>query len=77
MLLELVDKPGQQTDLFGYSANEAKAHALMKVLDKTNKKYGRGTIKTAAESTNTTWQMRRVLKSPNYTGEWKGIRRVR
>jgi DNA polymerase V len=77
MLLELVDKPGQQTDLFGYSGDEPKTQALMKVLDKTNKKYGRGMIRTAAESTETTWQMRRDLKSPNYTGDWKDIRRVK
>ena len=76
MLLELVDKPGQQNDLFGYSASETKTHALMKVLDKTNRKYGRGTIRTAAEGTERNWAMRRELKSPNYTGDWKELRNV-
>lgn len=77
MLLELVDKPGQQTDLFGYSVNEGKTQVLMKMLDKANKKYGRGTLKTAAEGTNQTWTMRRELKSPNVTGDWKEIPKVR
>ena len=77
MLLELVDKPGQQTDLLGYSASESKSHELMQMMDKANKKYGRGTIKTAAEGTNKAWVMRRGLKSPNLTGDWNELPNVR
>ena len=49
----------------------------MKVLDKINKKYGRGTIRTAAEGTEQNWVMRRALKSPNYTGDWEELRQVK
>ena len=79
MLMELVESPGQQTDLFGYSANEPKAAQLMKTLDKANKKYGRGTLRVAAqgaEKHDKKWVMRRSLKSPNYTGDWQDLRVV-
>ena len=77
MLMDLVPEQGQQTDLFGYSMDDPKATTLMKTLDITNRKYGRGTIRMASEGTGKTWAMRRNLKSPNYTGDWEELRQVK
>jgi hypothetical protein len=49
----------------------------MTVMDKINQKYSRGTIKIAAEGEEKAWQMRRSYKSPNYTGDWKEVLKVR
>jgi DNA polymerase V len=45
----------------------------MTTLDKLNRKFGKGTIKLASEGTKRSWVMRRDLKSPNYTTEWKDL----
>jgi DNA polymerase V len=70
MLSDLVPAEGQQTDLFGYTADRQKASALMESLDKINKKYGRGTTRLASEGFKNAWAMQRNLKSPNYTTDW-------
>jgi len=70
MLMELVPKAGQQTDLFGYAASSPKSSKLMVTVDSINKKYQRGAIRLASEGTKKAWVMRRSMKSPNYTGNW-------
>ena len=45
----------------------------MFTLDQLNRKYGKGTIKLASEGTKRSWVMRRDLKSPNYTTDWKDL----
>lgn len=77
MLMELVAEGGQQRELFGFSQQDSKNHRLMGMIDKVNAKYGRGTVKTAAEGVRQDWQMRRVLKSPGYLHQWKGLLKVR
>lgn len=41
----------------------------MGVLDGINGKYGRGSVKLAAEGVENAWQMRRGNLSPRYTTE--------
>ena len=77
MLLELVPAQGQQTDLFSISAYDTKASNLMTTLDSINNKYSKGTIKLASEGTEKAWVMRRSFKSPNYTGDWAELPRVK
>jgi DNA polymerase V len=77
MLMELVPEGGNQMDLFGYSANSGKKDQLMTTMDRINKKYSRGTVKLASEGIQKAWVMRRSFKSPNYTGDWKQLPRVR
>lgn len=77
MLMELVPEGGKQSDLFGYSVKDSKAHNLMSTLDSINEKYSPGTVKLASEGIQRAWSMRRSYKSPNYTGDWKGIPKVR
>lgn len=73
MLMELVTKSAKQNDLFGYSEGDSDSTSLMTAMDALNKKYGRGTIHLASESTNKMWAMRRSFKSPNYIGDWKEL----
>ena len=73
MLMDLVPKAGQQMDIFGYSKNDVKSSVLMETMDQVNKKYSRGTIKLASEGVKKSWVMRRALKSPNYTGNWREL----
>ncbi len=77
MLMELVADGGQQQDLFGYSTDNPKASKLMVTLDRINQKYSKGTVKLASEGVDKTWVMRRGAKSPNYTGSWGELPRVR
>lgn len=73
MLSDLVPLEGQQLDIFGFSKPDDKAQTLMTTLDKVNRKFGKGTVKLASEGTKSGWIMRRDLKSPNYTTDWKDL----
>ena len=73
MLSGLVPLEGQQLDIFGYAQPDDKAQNLMSSLDQLNRKFGKGTIKLASEGTKRSWVMRRDLKSPNYTTDWKDL----
>ena len=77
MLMELVPSQGQQKDLFGFTLGAEKSTKLMDTLDNINNKYSKGTIKLASEGIHKAWVMKRDLKSPNYTGDWKQIPVIR
>jgi DNA polymerase V len=77
MLMELVAEGGQQQDLFGFSVGDVKASKLMETLDRINQKYSKGTVKIASEGIDNAWVMRRGAKSPNYTGSWSELPRVK
>jgi DNA polymerase V len=46
---------------------------LMATLDAINQRWGRGTLKTAAEGVTQPWQMKRQRLSPRYTTDWAGL----
>lgn len=77
MLLDTVSGIALQSDLFGFSDDDPKSQGLMAVMDRINQKYSRGTIKSAAEGEIKPWQMRRSFKSPNYTGDWAEVLKVK
>ena len=52
------------------------ATALMNTLDAINQRYGRGTLKLAAETLGQRWQMRRDRVSPCYTTRFDQLPRV-
>lgn len=71
MLGEIKPKAIVQGYLFQRSsANTDKA---MAVLDRINAKFGRGTVKSAAEGIDKRWRMRRERMSPAYTTAWDGL----
>lgn len=74
----LIPKDPRQLDMFHQPSNEQLEHTeqLMSVLDQINQKYGRSTIRLAAEGHSKPWAMRAELKSPAYTTRWSDVPRV-
>lgn len=73
-LMNIVPAANQQFSLFpSGSAVDARSEALMGVLDGINRKYGRGTMRLAAEGVEKAWQMRRGNLSHAYTTDWNGL----
>ena len=63
-------------DLFDFE-NE-KGERLSVVLDKINRKYGKGTISfSAVRRDSDNWKMRRQMKSPSYTTRFSDVLKVR
>lgn len=62
----------RQADLFAPPPDEER-EALMRTLDRINRQYGRGTVKTATELLGTRWMMRQELRSPRYTTSWSEL----
>jgi DNA polymerase V len=73
MLLNLSDARTPQGNLF---AGNRENPALMQVMDRINQRWGRGTLKLAAEGVEQAWKMRRERMSPAYTTSWKELPRV-
>lgn len=73
-LMNIVPATNQQFSLFASGgAVDARSQALMGVLDGINGKYGRGTMRLAAEGVENSWKMRRGNLSPGYTTDWSGL----
>ena len=77
-LMGLMPKKPQQLDLFNPINDQdlAKTEQLMTVFDAINAKYGRSTLRLAAEGHSKPWDMRRELKSPAYTTRWSDLPEV-
>ena len=50
---------------------------LMRVMDRINAQWGRGTMRLAAEGVRQGWRMRRGMMSPCYTTRWAELPAVR
>ncbi len=74
-LEQLIPKNTRQLDLFNQPTDAAlsKKDQLMNVFDSINRKYGRQTIRLAAEGYSKPWAMRAELKSPAYTTRWQEL----
>jgi DNA polymerase V len=66
-LLNLTDSATSQMDLFSKTRDNTK---LMRVMDRINAVWGRGTLRSAAEGTGKGWAMKRERMSPCYTTNW-------
>ena len=79
MLLDLVPAAKRQFALFDSrgGAGDARSGKLMAVLDDINQRYGRQTLRLAAEGVERSWKMRRGNLSPGYTTRWDGLPVVR
>lgn len=71
--ITLNEQDFMQFDLFSSHQNNPQ---LMAIYDKINNKYGRDTLKIAAEGYTQKWQMRRYFLSPSYTTKWKDIPKI-
>ena len=72
MLSELRPRTMAQASLFADPVNE-RAKRLMATLDGINERWGRGTLRTAAEGMKKPWQMKRQRLSPSYTTAWESL----
>ncbi len=73
VLLEGIQPNNQiQLNLFRIFNQERKQreNILMKAVDTVNKRWGKGTLKLAAEGIKQVWKMRRTKLSPRYTSNW-------
>jgi len=77
-LEDLIPKDPRQLDMFHQPTDEELDHTerLMGVLDRVNHKYGRSTIRLAAEGYSKPLDMRAELKSPAYTTRWSDVSKV-
>ena len=71
----LVAKGFQQYDLFHQptEASLQKKEQLLSLFDKINEKFGRHTIKLAAEGFDASWAMHANMRSPRYTTQWSDL----
>ncbi|GJQ53825.1 MAG: DNA polymerase V subunit UmuC [Rhodocyclaceae bacterium] len=74
MLLDLTDAGHRQAALFDADRGNP---ALMRVMDRINACWGRGTLRLAAEGVDPAWRMRRDMMSPCYTTRWVELPVVR
>ena len=72
MLSELRPRSMAQASLF-VDPETVRGKRLMSALDDINKRWGRGTLRTAAEGIEKPWQMKRQRLSPSYTTDWEGL----
>ena len=72
ILADLIDKKYRQGDLFNQPEKSTllQTETLMNLMGSINEKYGSRTIRLASEGFKKQWNMRRELKSPNYTTQW-------
>lgn len=70
-------KDGQQISLFDHSDTKEKSEKMMKALDATNARWGKGTMFLAAEGIAKPWQVRAEFRTPGYTSRWDEIPRVK
>jgi len=68
---ELVSRDHRQLDMFQQADQSLeKTEEFMTVFAAINRRYGRNTIKLAAEGYSKNWAMKSDLKSPAYTTQW-------
>jgi DNA polymerase V len=79
MLLDLRPAGNRQYSLLDGQggAGDVRSDKLMAVLDGINQRYGRGSLRLAAEGVDRSWRMRRGNLSPGYTTDWAGLAVVR
>lgn len=71
-LYDFIEESCIQSDLFGAfkPAEHQRNKRRMQSLDSINNRYGRHTIRYAAEDLNKSWQPRKRLQSPRYVSNW-------
>ena len=75
LLYGLIDERSLQTDLFKYTdlGVLAASRARLRAFDAINARYGRQTIRYAAEDLSAAWQPKQNYRSPRYTTSWEEL----
>lgn len=77
LLTGLVPDNEVQLNLFNPVEDISQKKELMVALDKSNQKWGRGTVSYAACGMNKRWEMKRERMSPRYTTSWAELPKVK
>ncbi len=75
LFYDLVDGSALQTDLLGFvdvAVSQAE-QARMQALDSLNRRYGKNTVRYAAEDLSKRWEPKHQLRSPRYTSQWSEL----
>ncbi len=73
MLTEIVPEENVQLDMFTTRRTQPKHHSLMETLDRLNRRWGKKTVRYAAEGTRYGWQMRQWRLTPRFTTLWSDL----
>jgi DNA polymerase V len=69
-LMELVDGSTTQADMFCQAKDNSR---VMQAMDRINRTWGKGTLRSGAEGINKRWRMKRERMSPAFTTCWEQI----
>lgn len=72
LVYDIVPEDQVQGSLFDRT-DHAKHAAAMQAMDRLNARYGRNTVKIAAQGSGTDWKLRQEKLSPCYTTRWDDI----
>ncbi len=75
----IVSNRSLQQDLFTQQMRPSpdKQQKLMQIMDRANSKYGKDSLKLAAQGISKPWQMKRRMSSPRFTTCWNEILLIR
>lgn len=76
MLSDIRPRSMAQASLF-VPESDGRLERLMAAVDAINGRFGRGTMRVAAEGVDKAWRMKRGKLSPRYTTEWSELATVR
>ena len=76
MLSDIRPRGMAQTSLFAQNGNDLRSDRLMSLMDQVNERWGRGSMRVAAERADHPWQMKRGYMSPRYSTDWDGLPKV-
>ncbi|CAN5357383.1 Y-family DNA polymerase [soil metagenome] len=79
LLYNLIPSKALQPDLFGVvsPALATTSQQRMQAFDAINSRYGKDTVRYAAEDLSASWRPRRRLASPRYTSSWDELPQAR
>lgn len=77
LLGDFKDASEVQTDLFAVSEDNPKKSALMKTIDRINRRYDKEQVRSAAMGLERKWRSARSSATPNFTTSWTDIPVIR
>lgn len=75
MLHDLVSENSVQADLFGTVdvPGQQASHSRLRAFDAINSRFGKSTIRYAAEDLSGAWEPKHDFRSPRYTSQWADL----
>jgi DNA polymerase V len=75
LLHDLISETAIQTDLFGKAdaRQSDRSGARLQAVDNLNQRYGKQTVRYAAEDLSQAWEPKHVYRSPRFTTQWQEL----